>query len=173
MLKFCSMLTFIWLLLLPISAGAETIEERCAPQSDNIWLEVNTPDRTLYVNCSLGDGTAQTIGQYPIAVPKPGYRTQPGWHRIINMFQDVSLINSRGQRIPPGPGNPLGKYVLEFYQNPDGSYQAIHGNGMAGGPDNDPPNIQQPVTHGCIRMMNRDIRDLIFWVKVGTRVRVN
>jgi len=174
MRKFSGMLMLIWLTFLPFSAtAAESIEERCAPQSDNIWLEVSTNQRMLYVNCSLGDGTAQTIGEYPIAVPKAGYRTKPGWHRILNMLQDVPLVNSRGQLIPPGPGNPLGKYVLEFYQNTDGSYQAIHGNSMAGSADNDPENIQQPVTHGCIRMLNRDIRVLIHWVKEGTRVRVD
>lgn len=172
MRRLVSILAICGLLMVPLPAAADT-EDLCTPQSDNLWLEISTKERMLYVNCSLGDGTAETIGAYPIAVPKPGYRTQPGWHRIINMFRDVSLINSSGVLVPAGPHSPLGKYVLEFYQAPDGSSQAIHGNSMAGSVEKDPQDIQRPVSHGCIRMRNRDIERLIHWVKVGTRVRVD
>lgn len=63
--------------------------------------------------------------------------------------------------IPPGPNNPLGTRAL----NLNVSGIRIHGT----------PNVASigtAASHGCVRMVRRDIEELYELVDVGTRVLI-
>jgi lipoprotein-anchoring transpeptidase ErfK/SrfK len=64
-------------------------------------------------------------------------------------------------KLPGGPGNPLGAYVLYFESDLPG----IHGT-------NAPRSIGQAPTLGCFRMINDDVADLEKRIAVGTGVVV-
>lgn len=64
-------------------------------------------------------------------------------------------------KIPGGPGNPLGAYVLYF----ESSLPGIHGT-------NAPKSIGQAPTLGCFRLINDDVADLEKRVTIGTGVVV-
>ncbi len=64
-------------------------------------------------------------------------------------------------QVPPGPDNPLGKYILRFSRLSYG----IHGT-------NRPWGVGRRVSHGCIRLYSEDIASLFPLVPVGTLVRI-
>lgn len=64
--------------------------------------------------------------------------------------------------VPPGPDNPLGRFVLKLGM-PGGYF--IHGTSK-------PFGIGMNVTHGCLRLYPEDIEQLFARVPRGTKVRI-
>lgn len=84
---------------------------------------------------------------YPVAVGKGSTPTPQGTFRIIN-----KQVN---------PGGPYGARWLGLSARGIG----IHGTNMPG-------SIGGPVSHGCIRMYNKDVIELSSLVPVGTVVKI-
>ncbi|MDF2503758.1 MULTISPECIES: L,D-transpeptidase [Clostridium] len=84
---------------------------------------------------------------YPVAVGKGSTPTPKGTFKIIN-----KQIN---------PGGPYGARWLGLSARGIG----IHGTNMPG-------SIGGPVSHGCIRMYNKDVIELSSLVPVGTIVKI-
>lgn len=84
---------------------------------------------------------------YPIAVGKILTKTPTGTYRIIN-----KQVN---------PGGPFGVRWMGLNRKGYG----IHGT-------NNPSSIGKAVSHGCIRMYNKDVIELFNLVSVGTKVTI-
>jgi len=102
---------------------------------------------------------------FPIAIGRAGWETPTGKFKVLHMERDPIWEHPlNGQVIPPGPNNPLGARWIGFWT--DGrNYIGFHGT----------PNerlVGQAVSHGCIRMRNRDVEALYEMVRVGTPVTV-
>lgn len=108
--------------------------------------------------------------RFPVGVGKQGQRwtgvahiegkyVRPAWAPPA----DIRRENPKLPKVIPGgaPNNPMGVAALTL---DDGEY-AIHGT-------NRPSSIGHFVSHGCIRMYNRDIRTLYRLVAIGTPVIV-
>jgi len=67
--------------------------------------------------------------------------------------------------LPGGPENPLGARALYLFQGDRDTLYRIHGT-------NEPDQIGQAVSSGCIRMSNIDAIDLYNRAKIGTKVVV-
>ena len=67
--------------------------------------------------------------------------------------------------LPGGPENPLGARAMYLFQGNKDTLYRIHGT-------NEPDQIGQAVSSGCIRMSNIDAIDLYNRVKIGTKVIV-
>ena len=63
--------------------------------------------------------------------------------------------------VPPGPGNPLGRFWIGF---------SLDGIGVHGTPF--PSSIYQTATHGCIRLQSDGIEELFGRVAIGTPGRI-
>lgn len=126
---------------------------------------VSFSDRRLYLITKPGEAIT-----YPVAVPKGDARWQgvtfvsnkrvnPPWTPTPDMLRQ----NPRLPRWVPGghPMNPLG--IRAMYLG--SSAYRIHGTDA-------PWTIGQAVSHGCIRMTNKDVLDLYPRVPVGMRVTV-
>jgi hypothetical protein len=126
---------------------------------------VSFSDRRLYFITKPGEAIT-----YPVAVPKGDARWQgvtsvtnkrvnPPWTPTPDMVRE----NPRLPRWVPGghPMNPLG--IRAMYLG--SSAYRIHGTDA-------PWTIGQAVSHGCIRMTNKDVLDLYPRVPVGMRVTV-
>lgn len=126
---------------------------------------VSFSDRRLYLITKPGEAIT-----YPVAVPKGDARWQgvtfvsnkrvnPSWTPTPDMVRE----NPRLPRWVPGghPMNPLG--IRAMYLG--SSAYRIHGTDA-------PWTIGQAVSHGCIRMTNKDVLDLYPRVPVGMRVTV-
>jgi lipoprotein-anchoring transpeptidase ErfK/SrfK len=128
-------------------------------------IVVVTHERQLYY--VMGNGYAI---RYPVGVGRAGM----AWHgqayvakKLVRPSwgppEDIWRANPNLPAVIPGgsPRNPMGEAVLGLDR---GNY-AIHGT-------NNPASIGRYVSHGCIRMYNRDIVDLYGRVPVGTPVYV-
>jgi lipoprotein-anchoring transpeptidase ErfK/SrfK len=126
-------------------------------------IVVKTHERRLYfvldgyhaLRFPVGVGRAGM--QWTGATRVEGKYVEPAWRapRAINH-------GVLGPVIPGGsPRNPMGVAALTLH----GSDYAIHGT-------NNPSSIGRFVSHGCIRMYNRDISELFPLVSVGTPVIV-
>ena len=130
------------------------------PIGEEIHLVVRLGEKRVY----LYQGK-NSITSYPIAVGKPGYETPQGSFNIFSREVDPTFKNFKtGAIIPPGKNNPLGNRWIGVWS--DGKTQiGFHGT-------NRPQSIGKAVSHGCIRMHNKDVMALYEKVKIGTLVRV-
>jgi len=103
---------------------------------------VDLSDRRLY----LLDGN-RVVREFPVAIGKMVTRTPSGEYTIINKQSN--------------PGGPFGAFWMGLSK----PHYGIHGT-------NDPSSIGREVSHGCIRMYNRDVLELKDLVPVGTRVTI-
>lgn len=127
---------------------------------DNTSLVIRLSQRRVYV---YQDHNLK--GSYPIAVGKAGWETPTGRYQVIDMRQNPAWEHPwNGKVIPPGPDNPLGIRWIGFWT--DGrNFIGFHGT-----PDESL--VGQAVSHGCIRMLNKDVLALYALVKIGTPVTV-
>lgn len=107
---------------------------------------------------------------YPVGLGRRGWETATGEFRIISKVRDPTWVPPASLRaekpglpalVPPGPGNPLGRYWLGL---------SAPGIGLHG--TNRPYGIGRRVSHGCIRLYPEDIADLASRVQIGTPVRI-
>jgi L,D-transpeptidase ErfK/SrfK len=123
-------------------------------------LILNLRRRRLYVY--RGD---RAIASYPVAIGRRGWETPTGKFTVIQMTRDpVWQHPFTGQLVPPGKTNPLGSRWIGFWTDGKNSI------GFHGTPDEHL--IGRAVSHGCVRMRNRDIKALFEKIQVGTTVTV-
>ncbi len=130
------------------------------PIAEEIHLVVKLGEKRVYVYQGKN-----SIKSYPIAVGKPGYETPQGSFNIFSRQIDPTFKNFKtGAIIPPGKNNPLGNRWIGVWS--DGKTQiGFHGT-------NRPQSIGRAVSHGCIRMHNKDVMALYEKVKIGTLVQI-
>ena len=88
--------------------------------------------------------------------------TDPYWHPTASVRTEAAKNGTPiPWAFPPGPDNPLGKYVLRL----GWLTYLIHGT-------NRPDGVGARVSAGCIRMLPEDIKELYDQVPIGTKVRV-
>jgi lipoprotein-anchoring transpeptidase ErfK/SrfK len=97
---------------------------------------------------------------YPVAVGAQRSPSPTGAFEIVTRVPKPTFYHP-GIVIPPGPRNPLGTRWIGLNRKGYG----IHGT-------NDPRSIGRRVSHGCIRMRNRDVEELFELVTVGDRVEL-
>lgn len=136
-------LLIIGLAVRAILPSARVVEEH--PEAASLRLVLNLAARRLYV---YEDG--KRTHTYVVSVGKPGHRTPTGRFRINHLiwnpwWRPPNSKWARGKKaVPPGPGNPMGRVKMYFR---DKYY--IHGT-----PETS--TLGQPVSHGCVRMYNKD-----------------
>ncbi|MFD2229480.1 L,D-transpeptidase family protein [Alkalimarinus sediminis] len=111
---------------------------------------------------------------YPVGIgaqetPSPLIETQvklkieqPTWYPPASVRAEYLKEHGKEmQRVfPPGPNNPLGPYAIQL----DIPGYFLHGT-------NKPFGIGTKVSHGCIRLYNKDISELVYKVPKKTPVR--
>nr|WP_094549199.1 L,D-transpeptidase [Petroclostridium xylanilyticum] len=105
-------------------------------------ITINTSARTLTL---YRNGSVYKT--YPVAVGKPSTPTPKGTFTILN-----KAVN---------PGGPFGARWMGFTRRGHG----IHGT-------NNPASIGKAVSHGCVRMYNKDVIELYNLVPIGTTVKI-
>ncbi|NEP56883.1 MAG: L,D-transpeptidase family protein [Symploca sp. SIO2G7] len=107
----------------------------------------------------------QVQANYPVAIGRSGWETPTGSFEVIQMVSYPTWQHPfTGELIPPGPDNPLGVRWIGFAVKGE-NYIGFHGT----------PNeelIGQAVSHGCVRMRNKDVVSLFKQVEMGTPVMV-
>ncbi len=127
-------------------------------------IVISTSERALYL--VLGSGQAV---KYPVATAKDGFEWA-GTHKVSSKtewpdWRPPAEMRERRPDLPEfmagGLDNPLGARAIYL----GSSIYRIHGT-------NERESIGQPVSSGCIRMLNEDVSELYRFVKVGASVTV-
>jgi L,D-transpeptidase ErfK/SrfK len=149
----------------PVRSAAVSVATKTKPQSatsaqTQTRLVVDLSDRQVSVYYQQ-----KRQATYPIAVGQAGWETPVGTFEVIQMQTNpVWQHPITEELITAGPDNPLGTHWIGFWS--DGHNQiGFHGT-------NQEELIGQAVSHGCIRMRNRDIVALYSKVAAGTPVIV-
>lgn len=116
-------------------------------------IEIDIPSRSLYFieNNSV-------LKKYPVAVGKANSQTPIGEFKVINKV--INPYYSKQKIAGGSPQNPLGSRWIGFKP----SY-GVHGN-------NNPKSIGKFVSAGCIRMYDKDVKELYEKVNIGVPVIV-
>jgi lipoprotein-anchoring transpeptidase ErfK/SrfK len=149
------------------------MEAPSIPNLKNPDLYLYTPQEVFPIKLVLRLGSKQVqvyekdqlIASFPVAVGKKGWETPVGEFEIIQMIKNPSWQNPwTGKVTPPSPNGPLGERWIGFWT--DGkNFIGFHGT----------PGehlIGQAVSHGCVRMKNKDIKELFKLVSLGIPVTV-
>jgi lipoprotein-anchoring transpeptidase ErfK/SrfK len=130
------------------------------PTAELVTLTLKLKEKKVYV---YKDGKA--IANYPVAIGKKGWETPTGeWYVMEKITNPGWTSFKNGSTIAPGKKNPLGERWIGFWT--DGKDTI----GFHGTPDE--KSVGKAVSHGCVRMFDKDVKALFPLVKVGTTVKV-
>lgn len=138
------------------------------------WLALNgrvlvdESQRRLYLRRDDGSIVSYAVAVGTARTPTPArpytieaITHQPTWYPPASIRREHAARGKPLPRsVPPGRGNPLGSYFVRL-QNSIG----IHGT-------NQPRSIGRAASHGCIRMHDRDVRELVQQLRPGDAVLV-
>lgn len=129
-------------------------------QAANVELVLSLQSRLLEVRVP---GKAPV--RYEVAVGQDDWQTPVGKFKVINKLENPAWQHPiTKETIAPGPDNPLGTRWIGFWS--DGQAQiGFHGT-------NQEDLIGEAVSHGCVRMRNKDIQTLYQQVDIGTTVKI-
>jgi lipoprotein-anchoring transpeptidase ErfK/SrfK len=119
-------------------------------------IVVSIPDRKLAL---VED--SRVVKVYPTAVGADTTPSPTGTFTVIKRAPNPTWYHA-GKSVPPGKNNPVGTRWIGLSEKGYG----IHGT-------NSPRSIGHNVSHGCIRMLNRDVEQLFELVKVGDVVELH
>lgn len=123
-------------------------------------LVLNLRERRVYVYQN-----DRVVARYPVAIGRPGWETPTGDFQVLDMQKNPAWIHPfNGKVIPPGSDNPLGVRWIGFWTDGN-NFIGFHGTPQEN-------LIGQAVSHGCVRMRNKDIGALFEQVALGTPVIV-
>jgi lipoprotein-anchoring transpeptidase ErfK/SrfK len=141
-------------------APASAVSTNSPPVMETVSLVLNLKEKHVYVY--KGD---KVLTKYPVAIGKKGWETPLGEWQVMEKVVNPGWTSFKdGSVIKPGKNNPLGERWIGFWT--DGKdVIGFHGT----------PNVKSigtAASHGCVRMLNRDVKALFPLVKVGTTVKV-
>ena len=129
-------------------------------RAEDTSLTVDLSDRTVYLYRDR-----KLMASYRVAVGQPGWETPVGSFRIRQMVKNPVWQHPITDEIfPPGDVNPLGARWIGFAAD---EHMKLGFHGTTG-----ESSIGQAVSHGCLRMKNRDVTALFSQVSLGTVVTV-
>lgn len=115
-------------------------------QQKPLRIDLNIP--ALRLTVYEGD---EILRSYPVAVGMPGHDTPTGRFAVSHAewnpwWRPPAREWAKDDKItPPGPNNPMGRVKLFFL-----NYYFFHGTPEAA-------SIGSPASHGCVRMLNKDV----------------
>jgi lipoprotein-anchoring transpeptidase ErfK/SrfK len=145
----------------PAAKPTATAATSQPPTADLVSLILKLKERKVYVYKG-----GSVVAKYPVAVGKKGWETPTGdWYVMEKITNPgwTSFKNS-STTIAPGASSPLGQRWIGFWT--DGQDMI----GFHGTPD--PSSVGKAISHGCVRMYDKDVKALFPMVKIGTTVKV-
>jgi len=119
--------------------------------------------------------------RFPVGIGRPGWETPVGHFEVIELARNPTWEHPvTGQRIPPGPANPLGSRWIGFHRDCkgrsgfNGQEQLVIKGCVSAGFHGTPQrtSVGQAVSHGCVRLLDEHVRELFELVEMGTPVTV-
>ena len=144
----------------PKTTLLKPVELPWGDRAQDTRLTVDLSDRIVYVYRN-----EKLTASYRIAIGQPNWETPSGTFRIRQMVKNPTWKHPLTDEIfPPGDANPLGDRWVGFAAD-EHMKLGFHGT-------KDEHLIGKAVSHGCLRMKNREVRSLFEQVSIGTEVTV-
>lgn len=161
------LLSSILAVIMLIAATSAFAADNGSAVKSNYWIQVNKQRLrlTLYSGDSAFKSWPVAIGRGKgtVKTSRMDKITPAGVYKIYRVVQDASkLVYDPAWFDEPGEAKAgvYGSKLISFHNN----WQiAIHGT-------NAPWSVGRRATHGCIRLRNRDIEDLVKYVKPGMKL---
>lgn len=115
-----------------------------------------------------------TVFTYPLGIGRDGWGSPTGVAKVVDKIKDPAWYPPESIRaehaadgdplpkvVPPGPDNPLGPYKIRLTM----PGYLIHGSDRKFG-------IGTQTSHGCFRMYNFNVTELVGMLPIGTPVRI-
>ena len=144
------------------------------PAGPRRGVVLNIASKRLFYYPPVTDGEPVQVITYPIGIGRVGWETPTGSTRVVSKARDphwyvpasvrrehAELGDPLPSVVPPGPDNPLGKFVLQL-EMPG---YLIHGT-------NQPYGVGMRVSHGCVRLYPENIETLFSMVDPGEPVTI-
>ena len=144
------------------------------PGAPKVGIVLNIPEMRLYYFPLQDEDRVSEVITHPVGVGRQGWatpyintriiqkKTRPSWYPPESIRKEhAEQGDPLPKRVPPGPKNPLGNYMMRLGM-PE---YIIHGT-------NKPFGIGMRVSHGCIRLYPEDIKSLYQQVSLRTPVRI-
>ena len=144
------------------------------PRAAKRGIVLNIAAKRLFYFPEPADGEARVVMTYPIGIGRVGWETPLGAAEVISKARDphwwvpasvrkehAELGDPLPAVVPPGPDNPLGRYVLKL----DMPGYLIHGT-------NQPYGVGMRVSHGCVRLYPENIETLYPLIALGAAVEI-
>lgn len=144
----------------PLGSEVKFDGQQSQQASNQPRLVVDLSNRRVYVYQK-----GEVIASYPTGIGKKGWETPTGIFQVMHKQHDpVWRHPITGKVFEAGADSPLGDRWIGFLSGKEGEI------GFHGTPDE--TLVGNPVSHGCLRMRNPDVRMLYEQVKIGTIVEV-
>lgn len=141
-----------------VNSPSEAIDPKSLHKDTHLVIKLRDRRVYIYKNRKLKVS-------YPIGIGKAGWETPTGNYKVMEMQPHPIWEEPwTGKVILEGPDNPLGVRWIGFWTDGRNSI------GFHGTPTE--KLVGQAVSHGCIRMRNRDVVALYEQVKLGTPITV-
>lgn len=145
---------------IPSNPAPVSHSQDMGPRAYDTRLVVDLSDRVVYLYHH-----DKIKASYRVAIGQKGWETPTGNFRIQQMIPNPTWQHPLTDEIfPPGLKNPLGDRWIGFAADATMKI-GFHGT-------REEKTIGQAVSHGCLRMTNRDVRTLYNAVSLGTLVTV-
>ncbi len=144
------------------------------PDAPRIGIVLNIASKRLFYYPPVGEDGVRRVMTYPIGIGRVGWETPLGAASVVSKARDphwwvpASVRQEHAEMgdplpavVPPGPDNPLGRFVLKL----DMPGYLIHGT-------NQPYGVGMRVSHGCVRLYPENIETLYPLVAIGADVMI-
>lgn len=144
------------------------------PRAEKRGIVLNIAAKRLFYFPEPEADEPQIVMTYPIGIGRVGWETPLGAAEVISKARDphwwvpasvrkehAELGDPLPAVVPPGPDNPLGRFVLKL----DMPGYLIHGT-------NQPYGVGMRVSHGCVRLYPENIEALYPLVALGAHVEI-
>lgn len=138
-----------------------------------ITLLIDRARHRLAVIGRLPDGGIVLMGYFPVGLGAPDSPTPLGISRIVKRVRDPEWTHpdTKERIAPTDPRNILGGYWLGMDDSRNSDFDGIGIHGYTGAPSEEWLNTGG--SHGCIRMLQSDLKGLFALVRSGTRVMIS
>ena len=140
------------------------------PPGPREGIVINIAEYRLYYYPKGG----HTVFTYPLGIGRDGWGSPTGVAKVVDKIKDPAWYPPESIRaehaaegdplpkvVPPGPDNPLGPYKIRLTM----PGYLIHGSDKKFG-------IGTQTSHGCFRMYNFNVTELVQMLPIGTPVRI-
>ena len=144
------------------------------PDAPREGIVINIASKRLFYFEPEDEAGVRAVMTFPIGIGREGTATplgettvtakgrDPVWWPTASIRREYAAEgNPLPAQVPPGPDNPLGRYVLKLGMP---SY-LIHGT-------NRPAGVGMRVSHGCVRLFPENIEHLYELAPIGTKVTI-